>query len=119
MRACARRGDAHLIGAPGDAVRVQVLRPAAPRLWPLDPVQAGAPFTLAWTGVPNCAYYELQESTSAAFDPGATKTTRIFHPGQKVTLPGRPAGRLYFRVKAVDQDNQASAWSDPLAVEVQ
>ncbi len=119
VRAIRRRPDGVALDAPGEAISMHVRRPAAPRLWPLDPVQAGMPFTVAWTGLPSSIYYELQESTSVAFEPGATWAMRIFHPEQKADRPGRPAGKVYFRIKAVDQDNQASPWSTPLTVEVQ
>ncbi len=120
VRACARAGETEMCGDPSNVVWVQVRRPAAPRLWPLDPVKAKASFEITWTGVPGCIYYELQESTNDQFAPDATKTLRIFHPEQKlVLLEGRPAGQYFFRVKAVDENNQPSLWSNVLVVEAQ
>ncbi len=106
-------------GAYSETLTIQVKRPAAPRLWPLDPVRPDTPYEVTWTGVPGCVYYELQESGHDAFRPRQTSTMRIFHPAQKVALPGREAGKVYYRVRAADQDDQSSVWSNVLAVEIQ
>lgn len=116
FRVHARRG--RQISPPSNAVSAQAVRPAAPRLLPIEPVQAGALYELAWTGVQGCAYYELQESDSDHFDPDRTRQWRVFHPSQKFTIKGRPAGRYFYRVKSVDENEQASVWSNVLMVEV-
>lgn len=102
-----------------NVVMVQVRRPAAPRLWPLDPVAAGKPFEVTWKGVPGCTYYEFQESPDEQFAPERVRTVRIFHPEQKKQVDPKQAGRYYYRVRAVDNENQPSQWSETLVVEVQ
>jgi hypothetical protein len=104
---------------PSNIVSVQVRRPTAPTLWPLDPVKADAPFDLSWTGVPGCQYYEVQEALAGDFKSGTTSgTVKVYHPSQKLAVRGRPTGRYYYRVRAVDNHQQPSLWSDPLMVEV-
>ncbi len=105
-------------GSYSEGVSIQVSQSAPPRLLPLDSVEADAIFEVAWMGIPGCAHYELQESTSEQFDPAKTRTIRVFHPGQKVALPGRPRGRYVYRVKSVDESGQSSRWSDTLTVEI-
>lgn len=107
--------------APGDAVNVDAGRPAAPRLWPLDPVKADTPFTITWTGTPGCTFYELQAAGSEDFRPRQTDVSRVFHPEQKAALKGCPAGHAFFRVRAVIIDGgarESSPWSKTLAVEI-
>lgn len=115
VRACHRQR----CGEHSNVVSVQVRRPAAPQLWPLDAVKAHTPFEIAWRGVPDCAYYELQESPDMEFRPERVNTVRIFHPQQKHRVEGKAAGVYYYRVKAVDAHHQASLWSNTLVVEVQ
>lgn len=117
VRACRGKGDDAVCGAPSDAISTQVGSAGGPRLWPLDPLAAGEPFTVTWAGLPSCAYYELQESTDAAFATDS-QTTRVLHPGQKLAIDGRPAGRYYFRVKAVSDEQDSSQWSNTIAVDV-
>jgi hypothetical protein len=59
-----------------------------------------------------------QEAPTPEFKPDRVRATRIFHPSQKVALTGRSAGRYYYRVKAVDEQDEASLWSETLVVEV-
>ncbi len=115
VRACHRQR----CGEYSNVVSVQVRRPAAPYLWPLDAVKAHTPFEIAWRGVPDCTYYELQESPDAEFKAEHVHTVRIFHPKQKHTVEGKAAGVYYYRVKAVDEHHQASLWSNTVIVEVQ
>ncbi len=103
---------------PSNVVSVQIRRPSPPQLWPLDPVRAGAGFEVTWKGMPGCVYYELEESGSPSFEVNRTQTKRIFHPAQKLGISGHPAGEIYFRVRAVDEQNQPSVWSDVLTVEI-
>jgi predicted phage tail protein len=103
---------------PSNIVSVNVRRPAPPHLWPLDPVSAGAPFEVKWKGMPDYVYYELEVSADLAFPDGAAQMKRIFHPSQKLEMPGRAPGKLYFRVRAVDGQHEPSVWSDVLAVEI-
>jgi hypothetical protein len=117
FRVRARRAGEEM-SEPGNIVWVQVSRPASPRLWPLEPVPVGQPYEINWTGIPGCAYYLLQESTGADFAAGATDSMRIFHPAQKMRLPGQPAGRRFYRIRAVDDHDQASRWSNVLEVEI-
>jgi hypothetical protein len=35
-----------------------------------------------------------------------------------LSVSGQPGGRVYLRVRSVDDQNEASLWSDPLAVDV-
>jgi hypothetical protein len=105
-------------GSPGKPVSITVARPSPPLLWPVDPVKASQPFEVAWKGMPGCVYYEIQDSSTADFLTVHTHSTRVFHPAQKVAVEGHPAGRVYFRVRAIDDQNEASMWSDPLVVEV-
>jgi hypothetical protein len=105
-------------GSPGKPVSITVARPSPPLLWPVDPVKASQPFEVAWTGTPGIVYYEVQDSTTIDFLTVHTHSTRVFHPAQKVAMEGRPAGRVYFRARAIDDQNEASVWSDNLAVEV-
>jgi hypothetical protein len=114
VRACQGTQD----GPLSNIISLQVRQPTTPSLWPIDPVRAGAPFEVSWTGIPGCVYYELQETADEAFDPKKLATTRVFHPDQKLKILGRPAGRLYFRIRAVDEGHQPSTWSDALVVEV-
>jgi hypothetical protein len=95
-----------------------VQRPSPPTLWPIDPIKANQSFEVAWKGMPGTVYYELQVSTDPAFAPHLTQTSRIFHPAQKLTTAGQPAGKVYLRVRAIDGQNQASVWSKDLTVEV-
>jgi hypothetical protein len=105
-------------GPPSNSVAIMARRPSAPRLWPLDPVRADTMYEIAWAGVPGSVYYELQESPTPEFKPEGVRATRIFHPSQKIALTGRSAGRYYYRVKAVDEQDEASLWSETLVVEV-
>ena len=105
-------------GPPSNSVAIMVRRPSAPRLWPLDPVGADTVFEVTWAGVPGSVYYELHESPTPDFDLEKVRATRIYHPSQKVALPGRPAGRYYYRVKAVDEQGESSMWSETLVVEI-
>jgi hypothetical protein len=105
-------------GPLSNILSIQVRKPTAPRLWPIDPVAANTPFEVSWTGVPGCVYYELQETADDSFDTTKTATTRVFHPDQKLKIPGRPQGRLFYRTRAVDESQRPSSWSDVLAVEI-
>jgi hypothetical protein len=105
-------------GPPSNSAAIMVRRPSAPRLWPLDPVGADTVFEVAWAGVPGSVYYELHESPTPDFEPERVRATRIYHPSQKVALPGRPTGRYYYRVKAVDEQDESSMWSETLVVEI-
>jgi hypothetical protein len=103
---------------PSNPVSVNVQRPSPPKLWPIDAVKAHQSFEAAWKGAPGSVYYELQTSADASFPGSATQTNRVFHPAQKLSVPGQPGGRIYLRVRSVDDQNEASLWSDPLAVDV-
>lgn len=105
-------------GPLSNILSIQVRKPTTPSLWPVDPVAANTPFEVSWTGVPGCVYYELQEAADDTFDAGKTATTRVFHPDQKLKIPGHPQGRLYYRIRAVDDGQQPSGWSDVLVVEI-
>jgi len=105
-------------GPLSNITSIQVRKPTAPSLWPVDPVAANTPFEVSWTGVPGCVYYELQEAADDTFDAKKTATTRVFHPDQKLKMPGRPQGRLCYRIRAVDESQQPSGWSDVLLVEI-
>jgi hypothetical protein len=123
FRVRARHGDGAdaRYDAPGPAANIDAGRPAAPRLWPLDPVKADTPFTVTWTGTPGCTFYEFQAAPSEDFRPRQTEVDRIFHPEQKAAVKGRPAGSVYFRVRAVlieDGGRESSPWSKTLAVQV-
>lgn len=104
--------------APSNRVAVLAKRPAPPLVWPVDPVKENNAYEITWKGMPGCAYYEAQESSTSTFEPGKTETIRIMHPGQKLERPGRSKGRYYYRVKAVDEQSQSSLWSNVLTVEV-
>ena len=106
-------------GAASNVESATVERPSAPRLWPLDPVKADTLYEIAWEGVPGCTYYELQEAPDDRFEPGKTRVVRVKHPGQKYTVEGRPPGRYHYRVQAVDDHGQTSAWSDVVQVVVE
>jgi hypothetical protein len=82
-------------------------------------VKAQASFDVSWRGLPGSVYYELQESTDPAFEVSVTQSNRVFHPAQKLTLPGRPAGKRYLRVRVFDEQNEPSLWSDVLAIDVE
>ncbi|MBN1313658.1 MAG: protein phosphatase 2C domain-containing protein [Anaerolineae bacterium] len=114
VRAC--RGAQE--GPSSNIIAIQVRQPTTPSLWPIDPVSANAPFEVSWTGVPGCVYYELQEASDDTFEPKKTSTTRVFHPDQKLKLTGRASGRRHFRIRAIDEAQQPSAWSDVLVVKV-
>jgi hypothetical protein len=103
---------------PSNPVAINVKRPSPPKLWPIDPVKAHQAFEAAWKGAPGSVYYELQTSGDASFPTSSTQTNRVFHPAQKLSVPGQPGGRVYLRVRSVDDQNEASLWSDPLAVDV-
>ncbi len=105
-------------GPPSNVITYEASQMAAPRLWPLDPVKAHNIFEISWTGVPGSSYYELQESRDGAFKAGKVRSIRVFHPGQKAAVPGYPAGQYHYRVRAVDEADQPSAWSEALTVEV-
>jgi predicted phage tail protein len=115
VRAC--RGEQS--GPSSNVMNIKVDRPASPRLWPVDAVQANMPFEIAWEGMPGCTYYELQEADSDRFEPGKTRMAQVMHPSQKYTVSGRPAGHCYYRVRAVDEHDRASAWSNVVQVDVQ
>jgi hypothetical protein len=116
FRVRATRGDES--GAPSNIVTIDVERPTAPSLWPLDPVKANTPFEIAWTAVPGGVYYDLEGATSDAFEPDKTSTVRVNHPSLKFVISGRAAGRYFYRVRAVDVYEQASLWSRLLVVQV-
>jgi len=107
-----------LTSLPSNVMSAQAMRPAAPRLLAIDPVEADTPYEIAWTGVAGCEYYEFQESDSEDFESERTHQWKVFHPSQKFTIKGRPAGRYFYRVKTVDKKEQASVWSNILTVEV-
>ncbi len=119
VRAVYVHEGSRILGEPSDPQSIEVRRPAAPRLHPVDPQKAGQPFTIAWRGLPNCTYYEIEGSRSRDFEAGDSKRMRVFHPEQKLRVEGQPAGIMYFRVKAVTEDGSSSPWSEVLAVEVQ
>ncbi len=118
VRACSGGEGSERCGDPSNVVTASVRRPAAPILHPLDPVRSNWPFDVTWTGVPGCAYYELQELQGEQFPADSTRKTRIFHPAQKLTVSNRLRGRIYFRVKAVTEQGESSVWSNTLAVDV-
>jgi hypothetical protein len=118
VRAVFQRPEGELQGEWSPAVSVEVRRPAAPRLWPVDPVRANAQYEIAWAGVSGCHHYELEEAPSASFDSKQVSAMRIFHPAQKMKLPGRAPGTVYYRIRAVDSRDQSSPWSEVLAVEI-
>ena len=107
------------VSKPSASVSIKVERPHPPMLWPVDPVKANQAFEVAWKGMPNCVYYELQVSNDPAFPNSTTETNRVIHPAQKLTIPGQPEGRVYLRVRSIDDSNIASLWSDTLGVDVQ
>jgi Protein phosphatase 2C len=114
-----RAAQTDQIGPASNIVSIEAQRPTAPSLWPIEPVKANSLFEIAWTAVPGGVYYELQGTTSDQFEPDKTATTRVNHPSLKYSVPGRSAGRYFYRVRAVDAHQQASVWSNVLVVEVQ
>jgi hypothetical protein len=75
---------------------------------------ASAPHELEWTESEGCAYYEVQEAPEPDFKPEGVRIHRVFHPSHRLTLPARPAGTYHYRVQAIGDDNQSSAWSNTL-----
>jgi len=59
----------------------------------------------------------VQVATNRDFT-GDIKTARAFHPQQKKTINGRSTGPVYVRVKAVDDAQQASPWSETIIVDI-
>jgi hypothetical protein len=116
FRVRARRTDG-TPGPAGNTRRVRVHRPAAPKLWPVDPVPADQPFDVTWTGIPGIVYYEVQVATNRDFT-GDIKTARAFHPQQKKSISGRSSGPVHVRVKAVDESQQASPWSETIIIDI-
>ncbi len=113
-----RAAQGNQAGPPSNIVSLQAQRPAAPSVWPMEPVKENALFDISWTGVPGCVYYELQGSGDPQFDPAKTSSVRVNHPSQKFTVPGRSKGVYYYRIRAVDENGQASMWSKNLTIEV-
>jgi hypothetical protein len=107
------------VSKPSAPISITIERPHPPMLWPVDPVKANQPFEVAWKGMPNCVYYELQVSADPVFPNDTTETSRVIHPAQKLTVPDQQAGHVYLRVRSVDDSNIASLWSDVVSVEIQ
>ncbi len=114
-----RAGHHTGVSGPSNIFSIRAPRPAPPQLWSHSPARAQSPFEVSWKGLPGSVYYELQESTDPAFEASATQTRQIFHPAQKLTIPKRPAGKRYFRVRVFDEQNEPSLWSDVLAIDIE
>lgn len=114
VKACHKTGQSK----PSNVVKAVARRPAPPHLWSVPPVKVNTSYEVTWKGMPGVVFYEIQESPDKDFTPDKTKTLRIMHPEQKLERPGQPAGKYYYRVKAVDEYSQASLWSDVMAVEI-
>ncbi|NDJ51637.1 MAG: hypothetical protein GYB68_00970 [Chloroflexi bacterium] len=101
-----------------DSAHIVLRRPPPPRMWQRDPVAANSRYEVTWKGVLGSQFYEIQSSSTSTFDPDKTKTVRVFHPEQKLEVDGGAPGVVYYRVKAVDENSQASLWSVPIRVDI-
>lgn len=98
---------------PGDA------RIAPPSIKPINPVRSGDIFEVAWNGIADSAYYELQGSISDLFDQTRTSSVKITHPSEKYAVSGRPSGTYFYRVRAVNAQGQPGAWSNTMIVNIE
>lgn len=71
--------------------------------------------TLAWGELALMTRVELQQSDSADF---AEKTIRFIGRDTGSVITGLPEGTHYFRLRALNNLGEGSAWSDPLEVQV-
>lgn len=106
-------------GPASEPVSLAVDQPGVPRLWPIDTVKAHEMFEISWQGVPGCAYYECQQGWDDAFSPGHVKMIKVIHPSQKIAFPGQLPGRYFIRVRAFDERNHHSPWSNVIVVAVE
>ena len=110
-------GEKPVTSPPSNVVACEVKRPAGPALWPVNPVEVGEEFAITWRGVPNCTTYVLEEARDMAFTQ-VTNTWRVAHPRQEFSHPAAEAGRLYFRARALYENDDESEWSRVIPVDV-
>lgn len=98
----------------GEEVSTLLIAPPEPPQLGLREHSGDSGYVLHWEGVPEAAYYVLQESTRMAFSDGrqATVKSNEWHVNQ------RPPGTYYYRVRAHTEDDHTE-WSNIVYKQIQ
>jgi thermitase len=89
--------------------------PDPPTLAAIDNLDGDHSFTISWNAVTKAVAYQLQESRTANF---GAPTVRYNGPNTHMQVTGQSVNVWYYRVRAVDDRGNASAWSNSQSVTV-